>query len=84
MIMSEEIITAISRFITQEIMKLPERTIAPDEALISAGLIDSFSLVDIALFIEETYGVILDDTELNKQTFDTLNELAAIVVKRMA
>jgi acyl carrier protein len=50
--------------------------------LISGGLVDSFSLVDLALFIEENYGVRIDDTELNADTFDTLEQLAAIIEDR--
>jgi acyl carrier protein len=52
--------------------------------LISSGLIDSFHLVDLALFVEETFQVRLDDTELNAQTFDTPARLAEIIRARRA
>lgn len=74
--------TEIKEFIQREILKDPGRDIASDEALISSGLIDSFSLVDIALFVEERYGVRIDDAELSAETFDTLAELAALVEQR--
>jgi acyl carrier protein len=54
----------------------------PDEPLISGGLIDSFNLVDLALFVEDTFGVRLDDSELNAQAFDTLDQLAALIQSR--
>jgi acyl carrier protein len=50
--------------------------------LISSGLIDSFHLVDLALYVEDTFGVHIDDTELNADTFDTLNQLATIIQQR--
>jgi acyl carrier protein len=80
--MSDEMIAKLAEFITQEIMKQPDRQIAPDEALISGGLIDSFSLVDLALFVEENFGVRIDDTELNADTFDSLKQLADLVASR--
>lgn len=80
--MSDEIITTLARFISNEIMKQPDRQITPDEALISGGLIDSFSLVDLALFVEETLGVRIDDTELNADTFDSLTQLAELIKSR--
>lgn len=80
--MSAEMINKIAEFITTEIMKQPDRQIDPDEALISGGLIDSFSLVDLALFIEENFGVRIDDTELNAETFDSLNQLAGLIASR--
>jgi acyl carrier protein len=77
--MTAEIITTLEEFITKEILKQPDREIAPDETLISGGLIDSFSLVDLALFVEENIGVRIDDTELNADTFDTLTQLAELI-----
>ena len=80
--MPSEIINTLEGFITKEILKQPDRNIAADEALISGGLIDSFSLVDLALFVEEELGVRIDDTELNADTFDTLAQLAELIKSR--
>ena len=80
--MQNDITGGLSDYITAQILKQPERSISNSEALISSGLIDSFSLVDLALFIEDTYGVHIDDTELNVDTFDTLDQLAALIRQR--
>ena len=72
----------LSKYIATEILKQPERAIQPDEALISSGLIDSFSLMDLALFVEDTYGVRIEDTELNAETFDSLQALADLIKSR--
>ena len=58
------------------------RVIGPDEALLTSGLIDSFNLVDLGLYVEDTFGVRIDDTELNSSTFDNLNQLAALIQSR--
>lgn len=80
--MSTEIIAKIGSYIAKEFLKSPDRQIQPDEPLISGGMVDSFSLVDLALFVEESFGVRVDDTELNAETFDTLQELAALIASR--
>jgi acyl carrier protein len=80
--MTEQIVSQLADYISKEIMKQPDREIDPDEALISGGLIDSFSLVDLALFVEEKFGVRIDDTELNADTFDSLNQLAKLITSR--
>ncbi len=72
----------IAAFISTELLKDPTRKIAYDEALISSGLVDSFSLVDLALFIEETFDVRIDDTELTADVFDTIEELTALISAR--
>ena len=72
----------LSSYIAKEILKQPTRVIQPEEALISSGLIDSFSLMDLALFVEDTFGVRIEDTELNADTFDNLAALADLIQSR--
>jgi acyl carrier protein len=72
----------LAEFIATEILKDPNRSLSDDEALISSGLIDSFSLVDLALFVEDTYGVRIEDAELTSDVFDTLSELTSLVQQR--
>jgi acyl carrier protein len=81
--MSESILMVLEQYISSKIMKQPDRKINPDEFLISSGMIDSFSLVDLALFVEDTYGVRIEDAELNAQTFNSLNQLAALIESRL-
>jgi acyl carrier protein len=79
---SDTIISSLEKYIAAEILKQPNRAISPDEPLISSGMVDSFSLMDLALFVEDTFGVRIEDTELNADTFDTLNQLAALIAAR--
>lgn len=80
--MTDPIISDLEKFIATQILKQPNRKISADEPLISSGLIDSFSLMDIALFVEDTFGVRIEDTELNADTFDNLTQLAALITSR--
>ena len=82
--MTTEIASQLTQYILNDILKQPRRTLAGNAPLISSGLIDSFHLVDLALFIEEKFNVRIDDAELNKDTFDTLDQLAALVQERQA
>jgi acyl carrier protein len=77
--MTEEILNTLAKYIVTEFLKQPDRVINPDEALLSTGLIDSFHLVDLALFVEDHFGVHIDDSELNASTFDTLNQLVRFI-----
>ena len=80
--MDDGLITSLKDFIASKILKQPGRQISADAPLISSGLIDSFSLVDLALFVEDTFGVRIEDTELNAESFDTLQQLAALIAAR--
>ncbi len=81
--MKEEILTKLNTYITAQILRDPGRTLAADEPLISSGIVDSFNLVDLAIFAEDTFGVHLDDMELNVDHFDTLEQLADLILARL-
>jgi acyl carrier protein len=80
--MPDDMIATLAAKIAADILHEPKRKLRPDEALISSGLIDSMSLVDLAILVEDTYNVHIDDTELNAETFDTLTQLADLVASR--
>jgi acyl carrier protein len=78
-----EIIEKLSKKIAVEILSQPNRKISMDESLITSGLIDSFHLVDLALIVEDEFGVRIEDTELNSDYFNTITQLAEIIMKRL-
>ncbi len=80
--MTAEIISKTGQYIATELLQSPDRVIGPNEPLISGGIIDSFSLMDLALFVEDNFGVRIDDTELNADTFDSLTQLADLIASR--
>jgi acyl carrier protein len=80
--MNTEIIPTLEKYITEKILKAPNRGIGTTDPLISSGMIDSFSLMDLALFVEDTFGVRIEDTELNANTFDNLTQLSSLIQSR--
>ena len=66
-------------FITHNILRQPAAVINLSTPLLSGGVIDSFHLIDLSIFIENEFGVRLEDTELNADTFDTLADLIALI-----
>ncbi|NPV85821.1 MAG: acyl carrier protein [Anaerolineae bacterium] len=77
--MSEDIISCLATYICTDILRQPQRLLYPSETLITSGLIDSFHLVDIAMFIEETYAIQISEDEINIANFDTLEKIAALI-----
>lgn len=80
--MDPTITASLETYLATQVLKQPNRKIANDEALISSGLIDSFSLMDLALFVEDNFGVRIEDTELNAETFDNLAQLTTLIESR--
>ncbi len=78
----DEILERLRQHVADSYLKMATTDLPPDQRLISTGLIDSFNLVDLALSVESEFGVHLDDTELNAETFDTLEQLTALIHMR--
>ena len=78
-----EIREKIRNYILKDIIKDPNYDLQDDEKLISGGVIDSFTLVHLSVFIETNIGVVLPDTELTIENMDSINAMVARVEKEM-
>jgi acyl carrier protein len=58
--------------------------LADDTPLVETGAIDQTGILEIALFIEETYGVQVDETDLTPENFDTMESIAQFIYLRLA
>lgn len=70
-------------FITSELMRNASYPLRDDEPLMTGGLIDSFSLVELALFIEEQFGVHFDDVELTAQNMNTIDQIVGNIEAKL-
>ncbi len=68
----------IAQYITHTLMRDKNYILQDDEALITSGLIDSFALAELAVFIEGEFDVFIPDPDL---TVDKMNTLAQIVAR---
>jgi len=62
-------------------MQRPSYPLAGDEPLMSGGLVDSFCVAHIGVFIETAWGVYIPDPELTVEAMDTLNRIATRVLQ---
>jgi acyl carrier protein len=78
-----EIRQKLKGYICKEIIKKENYLLPDDEPLISGGLIDSFSLVHIAVFIENEFRVKIPDTDLSVDTMDTIEAMGQCVLAEL-
>ena len=55
-----------------------------DTLLFSSGLLDSFSMVDLIMFIEDTAGVRVHPVDVTLDNFDSIDRILAFVETRCA
>ena len=78
-----EIITGITTFMSEE-LGIECAEIAPDSPLFSTGIVDSFSLVSLLSFIEDTHQIRIGPTEVNLDNFDSLERMLAYIESKTA
>jgi acyl carrier protein len=68
-------------FVRCELLRKPDYPLADDEPLITGGLIDSFSLAQVGVFVEAAFGVYLEDTDLTVANMNTIERMTNCIVK---
>ncbi|TKJ44427.1 hypothetical protein CEE36_01410 [candidate division TA06 bacterium B3_TA06] len=53
--------------------------LTPDTPLISGGIVDSFSMVSLKVFLEKRYQIQIPDADATPQSFDTVNKIVELV-----
>lgn len=61
-----------------------EGPLTADDDLLTAGVLDSFNIVSLALFAQERFEVELDGEDLVRDNLAKLSALAALIEKRKA
>lgn len=55
------------------------REISDDEPLIENGVLTSLQTVELVMFMEERFGITVEDDELDEENFGSVNNIAALV-----
>lgn len=67
-------------FITRFLIRDASYALRDDESIITGGLIDSFALAELAVFIERQWQVFIPDPDLTVERMDTLDQMVARVL----
>jgi acyl carrier protein len=68
-------------FIKHDLIRDDSYNLTDDEGIVSGGLMDSFSLAELGVYVEKEFGVYIPDPDLTVAKMDTLNLMVARVLK---
>lgn len=71
----------IRQYIAAELIRDEDYQIEDDEGIITGGLMDSFSLAELAVYVEDEFNVHIPDPDLTVEKMDTLNQIVARVMR---
>lgn len=69
----------IRNFILKEYFEDDEEELTMDTPLISGGIVDSFSMVSLKVYLEKTFSIKIPDSKATPMAFDSINRIAALV-----
>ena len=58
--------------------------VGDDLRLVTSGILDSLATLGLAGFLEREYGVELSATEIGVESFDRIEDMASLVVRKRA
>ena len=73
---------ALLEFVTRNFNVLASE-VNLDESLIDQGVIDSFGLIEITAFIEKQFGVVIEEQDMTREAFGSMNKMANFVDRRL-
>lgn len=59
-----------------------ESALQDDDSFLAAGMIDSTGVLEITLFIEETFGIKVKDDEMLPENLDSVDNLVAFIQRQ--
>jgi len=71
--------------ITQNILYSADGSYAygDDTSFLEAGVVDSSSVLELVLFVEENFGFSVEDSEVLPENFDSITRLSAYIRRKM-
>jgi acyl carrier protein len=80
--MADALKDKIREYVTNEYVEEGNEVEIKDATpLISGGLVDSFSMVSLKLFLENEYKIKIPDEDASAEAFDTVESIARVVRK---
>lgn len=82
--MKEGIRTRIRQHIVETWLNGDARGFDDDADLQRTGVLDSFTTLSLASFLDDTFLVQLDPIDINTESFRTVNSVAELVMEKLA
>ena len=72
----------IRDFVTANFYVADPNTLEDRTSLLDQGIIDSTGVLEVIMFIESTFGVTVEDSEMLPENLDSIERIAAFVARK--
>ena len=82
--MRNGILETLRTYIVENFLLGDDSGLDCSESLLQSGVVDSTGVLELVVFVEETYGITVMDEEMVPDNFDTIQNLAGFVQRKRA
>lgn len=75
---------AVRQFITQNFYLGDGASLTDETSLVEAGVVDSTGVLEVVSFLEETFGIRVEDADLVPENLDSIGRIARYVAHKQA
>ena len=79
-----DVLQKVRAFTLRELLKNPEYALKNDEPLFSSGLIDSFAMAQVGVYIETEFNLYIPDPDLTVDNMDTVEQITDKILAGLA
>jgi len=79
-----EISQQVRAFISSNFYVQDASALADDASLLEHGIIDSTGVLEVITFIEDTFGVTVDDKEMLPENLDSIQRISSFISRKKA
>jgi len=77
----EEVLARLRGFIEENFLYMrPDFELGLDDTLMGNGVVDSMGVMELIQFLEDAFGIVVEDADITEENIGTLNAIADYVL----
>lgn len=74
----------VREFIVANFFYGQERKLEDDDSFLGEGIVDSTGVLQLVAFLEETYGITVEDEDLTPENLDSISSVSTYLCRKMS
>jgi acyl carrier protein len=80
--LEQDLERTVREFVIKNFIFEDDGSLTPETSFLDNGIIDSTGVLELITFVEETYGIKVEDNEIVPENLDSIRSVASFVERR--
>jgi acyl carrier protein len=82
--LDQDLERTVREFVIKNFIFEDDGSLTPETSFLDNGIIDSTGVLELITFVEETFGIKVEDNEIVPENLDSIRSVAAFVERRLS